>query len=118
MDGLYATHTAQHPYLDEAAQPIRFWANKYKTKFNEDPTVFSVYGYVIIDSFAAAARKAGPNLSTDSFVKTMDAMVYAPDMFGSPESTFTAKKRLGNEFSRLSQLQESRWKVVSDYVKP
>ncbi|HXE50926.1 MAG TPA: ABC transporter substrate-binding protein, partial [Ramlibacter sp.] len=45
MDGLYATHTAQHPYLDEASQPIRFWANKYKTKFNEDPTVFSVYGY-------------------------------------------------------------------------
>ena len=45
MDGLYATHTAQHPYLDEASQPIRFWATKYKTKFNEDPTVFSVYGY-------------------------------------------------------------------------
>jgi ABC-type branched-subunit amino acid transport system substrate-binding protein len=36
MDGLYATMTVQHPYLDEAAQPIRFWANKYKTKFNED----------------------------------------------------------------------------------
>ena len=34
MDGLYATHTAQHPYLDEASQPIRFWATKYKTKFN------------------------------------------------------------------------------------
>ena len=45
MDGLYATMTVQHPYLDEASQPIRFWANKYKTKFNEDPTVFSVYGY-------------------------------------------------------------------------
>ena len=39
MDGLYAAMTAQHPYLDEASQPIRFWANKYKTKFNEDPTV-------------------------------------------------------------------------------
>jgi branched-chain amino acid transport system substrate-binding protein len=118
MDGLYATHTAQHPYLDESSQPIRFWANKYKTKFNEDPTVFSAYGYTIIDSFLAAARKAGPNLTTDSFVKAMDTMVYPPDIFGSPESTFTAKKRLGNEFSRLSQLQDARWKVVSDYVKP
>ena len=46
MDGLYATMTVQNPYLDEASQPIRFWANKYKTKFNEDPTVFSVYGYI------------------------------------------------------------------------
>jgi branched-chain amino acid transport system substrate-binding protein len=118
MDGLYATHTAQHPYLDEASQPIRFWANKYKTKFNEDPTVFSVYGYSLIDAFLAAARKAGPNLTTESFIKAMDTMVIPADIFGSPESTFSAKKRLGNEFSRLSQLQDNRWKVVSDYVKP
>ncbi|HSV53659.1 MAG TPA: ABC transporter substrate-binding protein [Burkholderiaceae bacterium] len=118
MDGLYATHTSQHPYLDEASQPIRFWANKYKTKFNEDPTVFSVYGYGAIDAFIAGAQKAGTNLTTDSFVKAMDNMTIPADIFGSPEATFTAKKRLGNEYSRLSQLQEARWKVVSDYVKP
>jgi branched-chain amino acid transport system substrate-binding protein len=118
MDGLYATMTAQHPYLDEASQPIRFWANKYKTKFNEDPTVFSVYGYNIIDMFAKAAQKAGPNLTTDTFVKTMDTMTFEPDMFGSPQSTYTATKRLGNELSRLSQIQDGRWKVVSDYVRP
>ena len=60
MDGLYATMTVQHPYLDEASQPIRFWANKYKTKFNEDPTVFSVYGYSIIDAFIKAAAEGRP----------------------------------------------------------
>ena len=118
MDGLYATHTAQHPYLDEAAQPIRFWANKYKTKFNEDPTVFSVYGYQAMDSFAKAAAKAGTNLTTEGFIKAMDTMTYAPDMFGSPEMKFGPQKRLGNELSRMSQLQDARWKVVSDYVKP
>ncbi|HEX7887873.1 MAG TPA: ABC transporter substrate-binding protein [Ramlibacter sp.] len=118
MDGLYATHTAQHPYLDESSQPIRFWANKYKTRFNEDPTVFSVYGYQAIDSFAKAAAKAGPNLSTEGFIKAMDTMTYEPDMFGSPEMKFGPKKRLGNELSRMSQLQDGRWKVVSDYVRP
>ncbi|WP_048441072.1 ABC transporter substrate-binding protein [Caenimonas sp. SL110] len=117
MDGFYAAHTAQHPYLDETSQPIRFWANKYKTKFNEDPTVFSVYGYQLIDSFLAASQKAGPNLNTESFIKAMDTMVIPADMFGSPESKFGPKKRLGNELSRLSQLQDARWKVVSDYVK-
>jgi len=117
MDGFYATHTAQHPYLDEASQPIRFWANKYKTKYNEDPTVFSVYGYQLIDSFAAAARKAGPNLNTDSFIKTMDTMTFPADIFGSPEAKFGPKKRLGNEFSRLSQITDGKWKVVSDYVR-
>ena len=28
MDGLYATMGAQVPYLDEASQPLRFWATK------------------------------------------------------------------------------------------
>ncbi len=118
MNGLYATMTVQHPYLDEASQPIRFWANKYKTKFNEDPTVFSVYGYNAIDSFARAASKAGAQLTTDSFVKVMDSMVYPPDMFGSAEASYGPKKRLGNDLSRLSQIQDGKWKVISDYVKP
>ena len=117
MDGLYATMTVQHPYLDAASQPIRFWATKYKTKYNEDPTVFSVYGYVIMDSFIKAAQKAGPNLTTDSFIKAMDGMTFEPDMFGSPKSSYSATKRLGNDTSRLSQIQNGKWVVVSDYMK-
>ena len=118
MDGLYATMSAQNPYLDEASQPIRFWANKYKTKFNDDPTVFSAYGYIMIDILIQAAQKTGPNLTTDSFIKAMDSMTIAPDMFGLPKLTYTAKQRLGSDLSRLSQIQDGKWKVISDYVKP
>ncbi|MGR4870513.1 ABC transporter substrate-binding protein [Variovorax sp. LARHSF232] len=118
VEGVYATHTVQNPYLDEASQPLRFWANKYKTKFNEDPTVFSAYGYSIVDAFVNAAQKAGPNLSTDSFIKAMDGMTIDPDIFGSPKATFSATKRLGSDLSRLSQIQDGKWKVVSDYVAP
>ena len=117
MNGLYATHTVQHPYLDEASQPIRFWATKYKTKFNEDPTVFSVYGYTIIDAFIKAAQKAGPNLTTDTFIKAMDSTSIPPDIFGAPTMTFSATKRLGNEVSRMSQITDGKWKVISDYAK-
>ena len=117
MNGLYATMTVQHPYLDEAAQPIRFWANKYKTKFNEDPSVFSVYGYSAVDAFIRAATKAGSNLTTDSFIKAMDSMTIPPDIFGSAEMTYGPQKRLGSNATRLSQIQDGRWKVVSDYMK-
>ena len=116
MDGLYATMTVQNPYTDEPSQPIRFWANKYKTKFNEDPTVFSVYGYTLIDAFLRASQKAGPNLNTDSFIKAMDTMTIPPDIFGSAEMTFSPTKRLGSNATRLSQLQDARWKVVSEYM--
>jgi branched-chain amino acid transport system substrate-binding protein len=117
VEGMYATMTVQHPYLDEASQPLRFWANKYKTRFTDDPTVFSVYGYMIIDQLITTLQKVGPDLTTDNFVKTMDTMSFPGDMFGGPPSSYSATKRLGNDASRLSQIQDGRWKVMSDYVK-
>lgn len=117
MDGLYATMTVQHPYLDATSREISFWANKYKTKFNEDPTVFSVYGYSAVDAFIRAATKAGKNLSTDSFVKAMDTMTIPPDIFGSAEMTFGPTKRLGSNATRLSKLEDARWKVQTEYMK-
>ncbi len=90
----------------------------YKTKFNEDPTVFSIYGYVAIDAFLRAAVRAGPSLSTDSFIKAMDSMSFESDMLGSAPASFTPTRHLGSDASRLSQLQDGRWKVVSDYIKP
>jgi branched-chain amino acid transport system substrate-binding protein len=116
MDGLFATMTVANPYLDDASPGIRFWAAKYKTKFNEDPAVFSAYGYLVMDSFIAAAQKTGPNLTSDNFVKTMDSMSFSDQLFGSAPSSYTATKRLGSDASRMSQIQDGKWKVVSEYV--
>jgi branched-chain amino acid transport system substrate-binding protein len=118
VNGLYATMTAQHPYLDDASPALRFWANKYMTKFNEEPTVFSTYGYNAVDAFVQAAAKAGPGLSTESFVKAMDSISFPQTMFGQAPATFGPTKRLGSGATRLSQIVDGRWKVVSDYAKP
>ncbi len=117
MNGLYAAMTMQHPYADEASPNISFWAKKYRTKFNEDATVFSAYGYVIMDNFLRAAQKGGTNLTTDSFIKAMDTMSYPADIFGGVPMTFTPTKRLGSNLSRISQIQDGRWKVITDYIK-
>jgi len=71
-----------------------------------------------MDAFVQAAQKAGPNLSTDSFIKAMDSMSFPPDIFGSPKMSFTATKRLGSDESRLSQITDGKWKVVADYARP
>jgi branched-chain amino acid transport system substrate-binding protein len=118
MNGLYATMGTQHPYADEASEPIRAWAARYKTKFGDEPTVFSAYGYMIVDVFSRAAAKAGASLTTDSFITAMDTMTVPPDIFGAAEMTFSPTKRLGSDATRLSQIQDGRWKVISDYVKP
>ncbi|MBP6852176.1 MAG: ABC transporter substrate-binding protein [Rhodoferax sp.] len=113
MDGLYATMTVQNPYLDSASQPLRFWATKYQTKFNEEPAVFSVYGYSAIDNFITAANAAGPNLTTDAFIKALETVKFPADMFGSPETKFGPTKRQGSDQARLSQIVDGKWKVLN-----
>jgi len=117
MDGLYGVMTVQNPYLDDASPQIRFWATKYQTKFNEEPTVFSIYGYQAIDQIIAAAGKAGPNLTTDSFIKALETIKFPTDIFGSPEAGYSPTKRQAADVSRLSQIQGGKWKVVSEYVR-
>jgi branched-chain amino acid transport system substrate-binding protein len=118
VEGLYVAHGAQQPYLDDPSPAIRFWANNYKTKFDEDPNVSAVSGYIVMDVFIRGIQKAGPHLTTESFIKAMDGMTVPTNIFGSQELTFTATKRLGGESARMSQIQDGRFKVVSDYMTP
>jgi len=115
MDGFYAVSTVFFPYLDVEQKDLRFWATKYKTKFGDDPSTYATGTYATIDIMARAMQKAGPNLTTDSFIKAMETMGEIPaDMFGTPPLSFSPTKRLGSALSRLSQIQNGRWVVVSD----
>ena len=115
MDGFYAVSTVFFPYLDVEQKDLAFWANKYKTRFGEDPSTYSTGGYATIDMVIKAIQKAGPNLTADSFNKAMIGMGEIPaDMFGNPPMRFTDTQRLGSTQSRLSQIQNGRWVVVSD----
>ena len=116
-EGMYATMTSQIPYVDDSARPVRFWANKYQTKFNEDPSAISVFGYSAIDVFARAMQDAGARPTTSKLIRGMETVSIPSDMFGSPPLKFTPTKRLGSDASRLSQIQDGRWKVVADYEK-
>ena len=105
---------AQHPYLDEASQPIRFWANKYKTKFNEDPTVFSVYGYIHRRCLRAGSRtRRAANLTTDSFIKAMDTMVIPHGHVRQRRSQLQRRRSAWAATPRACR-RSSRWQVEGD----
>ena len=115
MEGFYATMTAQFPYADDKSPQVRRWVSKYKTQFNEDPSTMSVFGYSTINVFASAMLEAGTRPSTSKFIRAMEITSVPSDMFGAPAMKFTGTRRLGSDESRLSQIQDGRWKVVIDY---
>ena len=116
MNGFYSTNTINMPYLDDASKNVRDWANRYKEKYKEDPAVFSVYGYQVVDLFAQIAAKAGGNLTTDSFINTLDKFTSPRDMFGADSMSFTKTKHLGSNRSRLSQIINGKWTPITDYI--
>ena len=115
-NGYYSTNTVNMPYLDDASKNVREWANRYKEKFKEDPGVFSVYGYEVIELFNQIAAKTGPNLTVDNFIKTLDKFTAPRDMFGADAFNFTPTKHLGSNRARLSQIVNGKWTSVSDFI--
>jgi branched-chain amino acid transport system substrate-binding protein len=116
MDGFYALYQVGVPYADDPSKNVRDWVGAYKAQFNEDPGLFSAYGYTLMDMFVQTARKTGPNLTTDAFVKVLESTTFPRDMFGSPEYKFSATQHLGNTTSRVGQIQNGRWVAITDYL--
>jgi len=116
VNGFYSTCTVNNPYADDPNPKVKEWFAAYKGKFNEDPTVFSAYGWQIINLFAIAANAAGKDLTPDSLNKAIETTKFPSDMFGGDEQTFSATKRLGSDRAMLCQIQDGRWKSVSEYL--
>lgn len=119
VEGLYAMNETPTPYRDDPKNNklLNDWMDQYKQRFNEDADLWAVAGWLLVDIFAKAAEKAGPNLTTDSFVKALETMTYPRTFLGSPEYSWSPTRRLGNMQMRIAQIQNGRWVNVSDFVK-
>jgi branched-chain amino acid transport system substrate-binding protein len=116
MNGFYSTNTVNNPYMDDASRNVREWASRYKQKYKEDPAVFSVYGYQVIDLFIQIADKAGPKLNVDTFIGTLEGFSSTRDMFGADAMSFSKTKHLGSNRARLSQIIGGKWTPITDYI--
>ena len=79
--------------------------------------MFSVYGWEIMNMFAIAATAAGQGPQPDTLNTAFESSKFPPDMFGNDENTFSATKHLGTDRAMLCQIQDGRWKSVSEYLK-
>lgn len=117
VNGFYSTCTVNNPYADDPNPKVREWFAAYKAKYNEDPTVFSVYGWEITNMFIIAATAVGKDLNPDTLNSAFETSKFPPDIFGNDENTFSPTKHLGTDRAMLCQIQDGRWKSVSEYLK-
>ncbi len=116
VNGFYSACTINYPYEDDKNDKVRAWFASYKDKYKEDPTVLSAYGYELTNLFIEAAKKAGKDLNSDTLAKSLASLDVPADFFGGDEQKFSPTRHLGSDRSMLCQIQDGRWKSVSEYL--
>jgi branched-chain amino acid transport system substrate-binding protein len=116
VNAFYSACTINYPYDDDKSEKVRAWFSSYKQKYGEDPTVLSAYGYQLTGLFIEAAKKAGKDLSPDTLAKSLSSLSVPADFFGADEQKFSPTKHLGSDRSMLCQIQDGKWKSVSEYL--
>lgn len=116
MEGFY---TAAPFYIIDfkamrATRPqVADWADRYKARFNVDPSPQAVIGYTMADVTVGGLQQAGRDLNVKSLMAAFPAIGVYKDPFGGPDVKLANAKHFGAEYSVLSQVKGGRWTVVA-----
>jgi branched-chain amino acid transport system substrate-binding protein len=114
MDGFYGAGLVEMPYADSTNPAMQKFVADYKAKYNIDPNVGAVYGYIAADLTIAGLQNAGKDLTVDSFVAGMEAIKGFHDKLGGPEVNFGPKIRQGANSSFLAEIKGGKWNKITE----
>ena len=109
MDGFYGMGLTEMPYGDSEVQTVKTFVAAYKAKYNADPNIGAVYGYVAADITATGLKNAGLDLTLDGFVTGLESIQKYRDIFNGPEVSFGPNIRQGANSSFLATVKGGRW---------
>jgi branched-chain amino acid transport system substrate-binding protein len=113
-EGYYSAGFFDAPYPDTASPEAGTWIEKYKARYNIDPTIQAAIGQVIIDLTLKAIDNAGQDLTTQSFVHGMEKIKDYQDIFGGPTQGFSETNHVSSHDSVIYRVEKGRWVRVAD----
>ena len=116
VEGLYAGVMTPIPYWDTASPQVLEWMKKYKAKFNQEPTIEAVVGYMVIATAALGMNNAGRDLTVDSLVAGLERIRDYRNIFGTAPISFTQDNHLATRRTLVAQIQKGRWVPLTDLM--
>jgi len=113
-EGFYGMGLTDMPYRDTLSPVAQGWFDRYKERYKADPNIGAIYGHVAADLTVMGLDRAGPNLTTDTFVKGMESIKNYRDIFNGPEASFGPDKHQGANSSFLAVVKSGRWTRLTD----
>jgi branched-chain amino acid transport system substrate-binding protein len=114
MEGFYGMGLTEMPYVDSNVASVKKFVEDYKKKFNVDPNIGAVYGYVAADLAVQGVKNAGKDLTLDSFITGMEAIKGYKDIFNGPQVSFGPNIRQGANSSFLAEVKGGKWTRVTE----
>ena len=114
MEGFYGMGLTEMPYVDSGVASVKKFVEDYKKRFNVDPNIGAVYGYVAADLTVQGLKNAGKDLTLDSFIKGLEAIKNYKDIFNGPQVSFGPNIRQGANSSFLAQVKGGKWTRVTE----
>ncbi len=112
-EGLYAAAVWSDilPRLDNPT--VGAWFKKYTEATGEKiPSTGAVLGRAGAESLVRALEAAGPDLTTESFLKGMESLSYYDEILDA-QMDFSAEDHAGIDEVIISVIEDGNWKVVS-----
>jgi branched-chain amino acid transport system substrate-binding protein len=111
-EGFYSMSPGVYAYPDDPRPAVRAVAGRYKQRFGIDINYLGEAGYAAASFLADVLRRAGRDLTMDSFQMAMENTKDWRDIFGGPPLTITPASHHASNQSFLSVVRKTRWTPV------
>jgi branched-chain amino acid transport system substrate-binding protein len=112
-EGLFAMTSVLFAYPDDPRPAVRAVAEKFKKLYGKEPNFAAQLGFTGANLLVQALKNAGPELTTESFIKGLEQIKDYQDVFGSPPISFGPDKHQGSNESFLAVVKGGKWVPVS-----
>ena len=111
-EGFYSMSPAVFRYPDDPRPAVRAFAERYRKAWGIDPNYLGEAGFTAVNFTLDALRKAGRELTLDSFLTALESMKDWRDIFEGPPLTLSPTNHHASSQSFLSVVKNARWTPV------
>ena len=113
-DGFYTFAQFDSPNRVTCTPFICDWIDKYEAIYGKTPNIGSAYGYMYVDITAKALEIAGRDLTTDSFIESLESIKDYQSLFGKSVLSWGPDKHLGANAAFLFEVKDGRFIQIDE----
>jgi branched-chain amino acid transport system substrate-binding protein len=110
-EGFYSMSPSVYAYPDDPRPAVQAFFKAYRARFGIDPNFLGETGYSAAQMVLIGLQNAGKDLTTESFIKGLEAIHAYKDIFGTTYS-FGPNQHHGQTASYLSVVHDGRWQPI------